>query len=118
VSDETVRLRVTKFSAQYADTLRRRPAPSGRTWHLDEMGARVSGQFQWLWRTVDEHGQALDVLLQERRDAAAAVCFFRRLLGIADVAPTGSRRTSWGATPRRRHGCQRCGRSTTCRSAR
>ncbi|MFM0515647.1 DDE-type integrase/transposase/recombinase, partial [Paraburkholderia sp. RL17-373-BIF-A] len=33
-----------------------------------------------LWRAVDEHGTKLDVLLQKRRDKAAAKRFFQRVL--------------------------------------
>jgi putative transposase len=33
-----------------------------------------------LWRAVDEHGAELDVLVQKRRDKAAAKRFFRRVL--------------------------------------
>ena len=32
------------------------------------------------WRTVDEHGAELDILLQKRRDKAAAKRFFKRVL--------------------------------------
>ncbi len=35
----------------------------------------------WLrWRAVDEHGAELDILLQKRRDTAAAKRFFQRVL--------------------------------------
>ena len=34
----------------------------------------------WLWRTINEHGEVLDVLLQEHRDTGAAKRFFRRLI--------------------------------------
>ncbi|MFM0641625.1 DDE-type integrase/transposase/recombinase, partial [Paraburkholderia metrosideri] len=33
-----------------------------------------------LWRAVDEHGAELDVLVQKRRDKAAAKRFFRKVL--------------------------------------
>ncbi|MFM0367687.1 DDE-type integrase/transposase/recombinase, partial [Paraburkholderia sediminicola] len=33
-----------------------------------------------LWRAVDEHGTELDILLQKRRDKAAAKRFFKRVL--------------------------------------
>ena len=33
-----------------------------------------------LWRAVNEHGEVLDVLLQEHRDKGAAKRFFRRLI--------------------------------------
>jgi putative transposase len=87
VSYETVRRWVAKFGAHYADALRRREVRAGRTWHLDEMATRVGGRLHWLWRAVDEHGQTLDVLLQEHRDAGAAERFFRRLLAVTDNAP-------------------------------
>ena len=87
VSYETIRTRVAKPGARYADELRTREARPGRTWHLDEMAVRVGGALPWLWRAVDEHGQTLDVLLQERRDTAAATRFFRRLLAIPGAAP-------------------------------
>ena len=34
----------------------------------------------YLWRAVDQHGVVLDILVQEKRDGAAAKRFFRRLL--------------------------------------
>ena len=87
VTYETVRAWVTKFGARYADELRRRESRRGRTWHMDEMATRVGGQLQWLWRAVDEHGETLDVLLQEHRDTAAAEAFFRRLLTAMNGLP-------------------------------
>ena len=86
VSYETVRRWVTKFGSEYAHELRRRDGHGGRTWHLDEMLVRVGGRRHWLWRAVDEHGRTLDVLLQERRDTAAAERFFRRLLIVTALS--------------------------------
>ena len=87
VSHETVRRWVAKFGAQFAAELRRREAHAGRTWHLDEMAVRLGGRRHWLWRAVDEHGQTLCVLLQERRDTAAAERFFRCLLAATRNVP-------------------------------
>jgi putative transposase len=89
VSYETVRRWVAKFGAYYGEELRRRAAPHGQTWHLDEMATRIGGRLHWLWRAVDEHGQTLDVLLQAHRDTAAAEGFFRRRRGVTGGrAPT------------------------------
>ena len=33
-----------------------------------------------LWHAVDEHGAELDILMQKRRDKAAAKRFFKRVL--------------------------------------
>ena len=87
VTYETVRAWVAKFGARYAAELRKREARSGRTWHLDEVFTRVGGRQVYLWRAVDEHGQVLDVLVQDRRDTDAAERFFRRLLGQAGGPP-------------------------------
>ena len=62
-------------------------AHPGRTWHLDEVFTRVGGKQVYLRRDVDEHGQGLDVIVQERRDADAAERFFRRLLALAGGPP-------------------------------
>ena len=40
----------------------------------------VGGVAKWLWRAVNEHGEVLDVLLQEHRNTGAAKRFFRRLI--------------------------------------
>jgi len=56
---------------------RRKP---GSTWHLDEMFVTLRGEPYLLWRAVDEHGAELDILLQKRRDKAAAKRFFKRVL--------------------------------------
>ena len=87
VSYETVRRWVAKFGAHYAEELRQREVRAGRTWHLDEMATRSGGRLHWLWRAVDEHGQTLDVLLQEQRDTAAAERLFRRLLDVTGGVP-------------------------------
>jgi hypothetical protein len=40
-----------------------------------------------LWRAVDQHGAELDILLQKRRDKAAAKRFFKRVLASCTEAP-------------------------------
>ena len=54
--------------------------PPGDKWHLDEVFIRINGMMHYLWRAVDQHGNVLDILVQSRRDTAAAKKFFRRLL--------------------------------------
>ena len=53
----------------------------------------VGGIVQWLWRAVNEHGEVLDVLLQEHRDKGAAKRFFRRL--IDDQEAAGAHHHRW-----------------------
>ncbi len=80
VSHETVRVWCAKFGPDLAEALRHRKPRRGRTWHLDEMRVVLGGVTHWLWRSVNEHGDVLDVLLQENRDTGAAKRFFRRLI--------------------------------------
>jgi putative transposase len=80
VSYESVRRWCLKFGRSFADKLRRRRPRPGDTWHLDEVFIRINGEQHYLWRAVDQHGVVLDILVQDRRNAAAAKRFFRRLL--------------------------------------
>jgi putative transposase len=79
VSYEAVRLWCGKFGAEYARTLRRHRTRVGRRWHVDEVFLRIGGTIQYLWRAVDQNGQVVDILVQKRRDRAAAERFFRHL---------------------------------------
>ncbi|WP_081235539.1 IS6 family transposase [Streptomyces viridosporus] len=80
VSYETVRRWCMKFGQAYANGLRRRRPRPGDKWHLDEVFVRINGELKYLWRAVDQHGNVLDILVQSRRDKAAARRFFRKLL--------------------------------------
>src|SRR5450631_887985 len=87
VSNETIRCWALKFGRIFAQNLRRsRPTPTGR-WHLDEMVVKISGKRMWLWRAVDDEGEALDVLVQKRRNTKAAMRLFRKLLKNTGVLP-------------------------------
>ena len=78
---------VLKFGPLFARELRRRrPQPTAR-WHLDEMAVRIAGRQFWLWRAVDDEGEVLDLLVQRRRDKAAAVKLMRKLLKKQGFAP-------------------------------
>jgi len=45
----------------------------------------LRGEPYLLWRAVDEHGAELDILVQKRRDKAAAKRFFKRVLRSSPV---------------------------------
>jgi putative transposase len=47
---------------------------------LDEVFVKINGMRKYLWRAVDAEGNVLDILLQNRRDEAAARRFFRKLM--------------------------------------
>ncbi|MEV7020257.1 IS6 family transposase [Streptomyces sp. NPDC093991] len=87
VSYETIRRWCSKFGQTYAGALRRRQPQFGDKWHLDEVVIKINGRLQYLWRAVDQDGYVLGILVQDRRDKAAARCFFRRLLKKTRTPP-------------------------------
>src|SRR3982751_6496680 len=72
VSHETIRQWARKFGQNIANQIRRRLPRAGEKWHLDEVAIKIAGQKHWLWRAVDQDGIVLDILVQSRRDKAAA----------------------------------------------
>src|SRR5207302_8164054 len=87
VSNETIRRWVLKFGPAFARSLRRgRPTPHD-SWHLDEMVVSIAGRRMYMWRAVDSEGEVLEVLVQPRRDRAAALKLLRKLLKRQGFAP-------------------------------
>ncbi|GAB6852543.1 IS6 family transposase [Paraburkholderia kururiensis] len=80
VTCESVRNWCDRFGAQFAHCAKAVRLRPGTTWHLDELFVKLRGAPYVLWRAVDEHGMELDVLLQKRRDKAAAKRFLRHML--------------------------------------
>ena len=72
VTHESIRLWCNKFGPLFAHRLRRGHRGYGDTVFMDEVFVRIRGQYGYLWRAVDQDGGVVDVLLQERRDAAHA----------------------------------------------
>jgi putative transposase len=87
VSYETIRCWCDKFGTSFAHRVKAVRRKPGSTWYLDEMFVTLRGEPYLLWRAVDEHGADLDVLLQKRRDKAAAKRFFRRVLRSCPTPP-------------------------------
>ena len=87
VTYETIRQWCRKFGQPYANELRRRRPRTGDKWHLDEVFITINGQAHYLWRAVDQDGNVLDILVQRRRNQAAAKKFFRKLLKGLDYVP-------------------------------
>jgi putative transposase len=77
----------TPARVAYANELRRRRARPGDKWHLDEVFLKINGKQHYLWRAVDQDGNVLDILVQSRRNKAAAKKFFRKLLKGCTYVP-------------------------------
>jgi len=87
VSHESIRRWTDKFGPCFARQVMAARRKPGSTRHLDEMFVTLRGEPYVLWRAVDEHGIELDILLQKRRDKAAAKRFFKRLLAGCPALP-------------------------------
>ena len=80
VTYETIRQWSQTFGLDSARRLRRRRGRMGDSWHLDDVFVPIQGQRQYLWRTVDQDGDVIDILVQSRRNQRAAARCFRTLL--------------------------------------
>lgn len=80
VSYETIRCWTIKFGPIIARKLNRRKLPASPRWHLDEMVSSIGGERMYIWRAVDDEGEVLDLVVQKRRDTAAALRLLTRLL--------------------------------------
>jgi len=80
VSYESIRRWRLKFGPRYQRSLKRREGQLGDDWFVAEVFVSIGGQQHYLWRAADQDGDVLDILVQRRRNRAAAERFFRKVL--------------------------------------
>jgi putative transposase len=85
VDHVTIHRWAIKVLAVLAAVFRTRKRPVGRSWRLDETYIKVSGQWKYLYRTVDRTGDTVDFLLTSKRDLPAARRFLDRAINLHDV---------------------------------
>lgn len=76
--------RVTPLLAEAARPCRHGIGDRGQ---VDETYVRVAGRWRYVYRTVDQSGQVIDVFVSARRDAKAAHRFFERAIGTTAIIP-------------------------------
>ena len=81
VDHATIQRWVVKYSPQLEEAFHRRKRPVWVSWRMDETYIKVTGQWRYLYRAVDKHGQTIDFLLTEQRDEAAALRFLKKAIG-------------------------------------
>ena len=94
VVHEAIRHWTLRFGTEYARRLRHTRGTCSNIWHLDELCLMINGERSWLWRAVDDAGEALDILVQRRRSALAAMRFLRKLLKGLRMAPCATDRSA------------------------
>jgi transposase-like protein len=79
---------VLRFTPLLADAARPCRHRVGDRWQVDETYVKVTGQWRYVYRAIDQFGQVIDVLVSSRRDTKAAQRFFERAIGTTKTAPT------------------------------
>ena len=80
VDHATIQRWVVKYSPQLEDAFHHRKRPVWVSWRMDETYIRVKGQWYYLYRAVDKHGQTIDFLLTEHRGEEAALRFLKKAI--------------------------------------
>jgi transposase, IS6 family len=68
VDHVTVYRWVQRFTPEFAEAARACRNVPGDRWFVDETYLKIAGQWSYLYRAVDQHGQVIDVVLSARRD--------------------------------------------------
>ena len=90
IVDSTLHRRVIRLVPRQDREFRRHKRAEGRRWRMDETYIRVRGQWKYLYRAVDTEGQTIDFLLTAKRNAAAALRFFRKAIRHKSGANTAA----------------------------
>src|SRR6516165_4772779 len=80
VDHATIQRWVVKYSPQLEEAFHRRKRPVWVSWRMDETYIKVKGEWYYLYRAVDKHGQTIDFLLTEHRDTEAALQFLKKAI--------------------------------------
>jgi transposase-like protein len=87
VDHVTVHRGVQRLTPLLSDTARLARHSPGDRCFVDETYAKVNRVWRSVHRTIDQHGQVIDVLLATRRDTVAARRSFTRTLRVLKVIP-------------------------------
>jgi len=79
---------VQEFAPRYEDAARAFRRVVGERWSVDETDVKVAGEWTYVYRALDEHGQVVDVYVSAQRATEDAAACFRRAIAATGVAPT------------------------------
>src|SRR4029453_9384360 len=80
VDHSTITRWVIKNSPHLEEAFHPRKRPAWVGWGRDETYVKVKGEWRYLYRAVDKHGQTIDLLLTEHRDTEAALRFLKKAI--------------------------------------
>lgn len=78
VTYESIRYWCLKFGKIYAKRIKK-TKQYGDDVYMDEVFCKIHGKRVYLWRAVDQDGQTIDMLVQEKRDSKAANRFIQKV---------------------------------------
>jgi IS6 family transposase len=81
---------VQRYAPEIEKRIRQYQGSRSGSWRVDETYVRVGGQWKYLFRAVDKHGQLIDFMLSSRRDTGAAYRFLRKALKTMSDWPPSS----------------------------
>ena len=88
VDHSTINRWTIKYSPLLEEAFHRRKRPVWVSWRMDETYIKVKGQWRYLYRAVDKHGETIDFLLTEHRDTEAALRFLKKAIRRNGVPET------------------------------
>ena len=80
IDHATLQRWVIRFVGLIEREVKKRKKAVGGSWRMDETYIKVNGKWTYLYRAVDSAGNTIDFLLKERRDASAALEFFKKAI--------------------------------------
>ena len=80
VDHATVHRWVIRYSPELLKRFNQRKRTVTGKWHVDETYIKVRGQWRYLYRAIDSHGDTVEFWFSERRNLAAAKRFLREAL--------------------------------------
>jgi transposase-like protein len=60
-------------SGKYCSQIKKSRGQLGDTWYLDKVFIKINGVLHYLWRAVDQDGDEIDILVQNRKDKKAVI---------------------------------------------
>ena len=87
MSYESIRQWCLKFAPSHARSLGKKQGTLGDQWFLDEVFIKINGKQHYLWRTVDQDNNELDILVMKKRDRKSALKFFKKLFKCHETLP-------------------------------
>jgi transposase-like protein len=87
VEHVTVYRWVQRFTPLLADAARPCRHAVGDRWQVDETYVKITGQWRYVYRAIDQFGQIVDVFVSPRRNSKAARRFFERAIGASKITP-------------------------------